>query len=111
MEPELPESSSKGRKVSFNLDFNLGHLLVIFSLFLSAAGLYAHDESRLSVIEDKVETLDQANLPSRVTGLESTTQEIKRGLQDIHTDLTELRKDLNSNTIAALKEAHKSKFP
>lgn len=97
MDSEIPSDDSAGKKFSFTLDFNLGHLFIIFSLFLSAAGLYAHDESRLSVLENKVSVIDGQNLPPRVASLEATTKSIQSGFNLIHGDLLELRNELTAS--------------
>ena len=81
-------------KISFGLDFNLGHLFVIFSLFLSAAGLYAHDESRLSVLENKVLVLDSGNLGNRMSVNEAKVGALADRLDGILGVLTEIRNEL-----------------
>lgn len=91
---ENPQPENPRNKISFALDFNLGHLLVIFSLFLSAAGLYAHDEARLSVLESRVGVLDNANLGSRVSASEAKIGALTDRLDGIHDVLLQIRNEL-----------------
>lgn len=101
---EKPEK----KKIAFNLDFNLGHLFVIFSLFLSAAGLYAHDESRVSILETQVTALDSANLNTRVTTNETKIGALTARLDGIHDVLLEIRNELAQNHQETVKALHTS---
>lgn len=92
---ELPViEGTKSAKIGFDLSFNLGHLFVVFSLFLSAAGLYAHDESRLAIVETKVHILETSDLPSRVAVIESRQQNILNILKEVHQSLIDIRDQL-----------------
>lgn len=110
METEIPtEVEESKRKITFSLDVNLGHLFVIFSLFLSAAGLYAHDETRLSIVEEQVSTLNDQNLNPRVTATEVKIVALREGMDDIHNVLIEIRNELAANhqdTVIAVKRVN-----
>lgn len=101
-----PDKSNK--KINFDLSFNLGHLFVIFSLFLSAAGLYAHDESRVSVLETRVSALTDANLSPRVAANEAKIITVYTHLDNIKDALLEIRTELafaHQDTIAVVKQS------
>ena len=111
MEIELPEESNTRKpRMSFDMTFNLGHLFIVISLFLSAAGLYAHDESRLVAVETKVESLDNQNLPTRVSANESAIQALKGDLRDIRGTLHSIFDELVSehkDTIQVINKVNK----
>lgn len=96
-EEEFAEPRRRGAspKKGFDWTFNLGHLAIVASLLVSAAGLYAHDEARYAVLDTKVETLWSQNLPPRVSALESQTADLKDWMKRSTDLLAQIRDGLD----------------
>lgn len=85
---------SRKKPAMFDWSINLGHVFIVLSLFISAAGLYAHDEARMSVIETKVDSLTEQNLPPRVSSLEAQNHDMHDSLYGILQVLEQIHSDL-----------------
>lgn len=88
------DSHHKKTSRTFDWSINLGHVFIVFSLFLSAAGLYAHDAGRMASIETKISYLESQNIPPRVSTLEAQVDNVREGLGDIRSLLVEIRNSL-----------------
>lgn len=87
---------ARGKKPSiFNWEINFGHVAIVLSLFLSAAGLYAHDEARISVIESRVDDLTSQNLPPRMAAAETQLHDIHDSMKEVTNLLGQIHNDLS----------------
>lgn len=92
--PPPPARRSKPRV--FDWTINLGHVFIVCSFLLSAAGLYSHMDSRMAVIETKVDAISSQNLPPRVSALEAQTHDLHEGLAGIHDVLLQILNKLDT---------------
>ncbi len=95
IDTEIDNGAPSKRRGMFDWTINLGHVFIVLSLFLSAAGLYAHDEARLATLDTKIGYLESQNLPPRVSALEAQTNDLHESLKDIRNILSDIRTSLD----------------
>lgn len=90
----MAEITSGEQSITGRLRVSFAQIITIFSLFLSAAGLYAHDEARLGQLEVSVSRIEQSNLSPRVSALETGFDDLKNEMHMINKNLIVIHEDL-----------------
>ena len=91
MAPELNR-----RKIKFSGEINAGHCLQAVVLLIATVGLYARNESRISIIETKIEQQHFVDAAQDLDRKEKF-QIIRESLIDIRTSIAEVNHNMRSS--------------
>jgi hypothetical protein len=82
------------RRIKFSGEINAGHCLQAFVLLVATVGLYVKNESRITVIETK---LEQQHITDAAQDLDRKEkfQSIRESLIDIRAGMNELNRNIN----------------
>lgn len=79
----------------FDFTINLGHVAIVISTLITGALFYSDKQANEAVVSAHVEELYNANLPTRMQAVETTTGDLRHWM-DHETDLlTQIRDKLD----------------